>query len=35
MPDIFVPLDTTYDSKYYQELRRNAVIRDFTLSFYG
>ncbi|CAN5388643.1 S41 family peptidase [soil metagenome] len=33
MPDVFVPLDTSNSSKYYDELRRNGIINDFTLSY--
>lgn len=33
MPDVFVPLDTSMSSKYYDELRRMGVINDFTLSY--
>jgi len=33
MPDIFVPLDTSMSSKYYDELRRNGLLNDFTLTF--
>jgi carboxyl-terminal processing protease len=33
MPDIFVPLDTTMNSKYYDELRRNVIIVDYSLSY--
>ncbi len=33
MPDIFVPLDTSMSSKYYDELRRAGVLNDFTLSY--
>jgi carboxyl-terminal processing protease len=33
MPDIFVPLDTSMSSKYYDDLRRNGIINDFTLNY--
>ena len=33
MPDVFVPLDTSMSSKYYDELRRNGVISDFALNY--
>jgi carboxyl-terminal processing protease len=33
MPDLFVPLDTSMGSKYYDELRRNGILNDFTLSY--
>lgn len=33
MPDVFVPLDTSMSSKYYDELRRNGVLNDFALSY--
>lgn len=33
MPDIFVPLDTTFNSKYYTNLFRKGVINRFTLSY--
>lgn len=33
MPDVFVPLDTSFSSKYYDELRRNGVMNDFTLTY--
>lgn len=33
MPDVFVPLDTTMLSDYYQEVRRNGIIPDFALSY--
>jgi carboxyl-terminal processing protease len=33
MPDVFVPLDTSMSSKYYDELRRNGTINDFTLNY--
>lgn len=33
MPDLFVPLDTSMSSKYYDELRRNGVLNDFSLSY--
>ncbi len=33
MPDIFVPLDTTYNSKFYTDLIRKSTLNDFTLSY--
>lgn len=33
MPDVFVPLDTSMSSKYYEELRRKNVLGEFTLSY--
>jgi len=33
MPDIFVALDTSMSSKYYDELRRNGLLNDFTLTY--
>jgi carboxyl-terminal processing protease len=33
MPDIFVPLDTSWNSKYQQELVRKSVMLDFALSY--
>ena len=33
MPDVFVALDTTMSSKYYDDLRRNGIINDFTLNY--
>jgi len=33
MPDIFVPLDTSMGSKYYDEIRRNGILNDFSLSY--
>lgn len=33
MPDIFVGLDTSMSSKYYDDLRRNGIINDFTLNY--
>jgi carboxyl-terminal processing protease len=33
MPDVFVPLDTTYSSKYQSELIRKSVIFDFALNY--
>lgn len=35
MPDHFVPLDTTYDSQYLNELIYNNAIREFTLEYYN
>lgn len=33
MPDVFVPLDTSMSSRYYDELRRNGILNDFTLTY--
>jgi carboxyl-terminal processing protease len=33
MPDVFVPLDTSYSSKYQSELIRKSVMLDFALSY--
>lgn len=33
MPDIFVALDTSMNSKYYEELRRKNVLGEFSLSY--
>lgn len=33
MPDVFVPLDTTMNSKYYSDLLRKAVLNTFTLTY--
>ncbi len=33
MPDVFVPLDTTAYSKFYEQLQRKAVVRDFSYHF--
>lgn len=33
MPDVFVPLDTTMLSDYYQDIRRNGIMPDFALSY--
>ncbi len=33
MPDVFVPLDTTFYSKYYESLQRKAAIRNFSFLF--
>ena len=33
MPDVFVPLDTTFSSKFYGELLRKNVLGDFTLTY--
>jgi len=33
MPDLFVPLDTSLTSKYYDEIRRNGILNDFTLMY--
>ncbi len=34
MPDYFVPLDTTYNSQYYNDLLGNNVIREFSLNYF-
>lgn len=33
MPDVFVPLDTTFNSKYYTDLVRKSVLSDFALTY--
>ncbi len=33
MPDVFVGLDTSMGSKYYDELRRNGILNEFTLNY--
>jgi carboxyl-terminal processing protease len=33
MPDIFIPLDTTMNSKYFTDLARKGVMNQFTLTF--
>ncbi len=33
MPDVFVPLDTTFYSKYYEKLQRKMLVRDFAFIF--
>ncbi len=33
MPDIFVPLDTTAYSKYFDKVQRKALVRDFSYDF--
>lgn len=33
MPDVFVPLDTMLSSGYYDELRRNGILNDYTLTY--
>ena len=33
MPDIFIPLDTTYSSKYLSDLQRKSVLFEFALSY--
>lgn len=33
MPDVFVGLDTSMSSKYYDELRRNGTLNEFTLNY--
>jgi len=33
MPDIFIPLDSTWISDYYTELRRKGVLNQFTVQY--
>ena len=33
MPDIFIPLDTTMNSKYFTDLARKGIMNQFTLSY--
>ncbi len=33
MPDVFVPLDTTMNSKYYDEIRRKGILADFSFNY--
>lgn len=33
MPDIFVPLDTTWNSKYYSKISRKGIFNKFTLDY--
>jgi carboxyl-terminal processing protease len=33
MPDIFIPMDTTASSKYYNDLWRKGVFNDFTMDY--
>ncbi len=33
MPDVFIPLDTSMSSKYYDNLRRESVLNDFTYAY--
>ena len=33
MPDFFVPIDTTYNSRYYSRLLNRGIINFFTLSY--
>ena len=33
MPDVFVPLDTAFNSKYYTDLVRKSVLSDFALTY--
>ncbi|MBC8109547.1 MAG: S41 family peptidase [Verrucomicrobia bacterium] len=35
MPDYFVPLDTTFSTKYYGELWSNNVIREFVFNYFS
>ena len=34
MPDYFIPLDTSWDSRYYYKLRNNNVVREYALNFF-
>lgn len=34
MPDYFIPLDTSEDSRYYIRLRNNNALREFSLNYY-
>ncbi|MBK7681585.1 MAG: S41 family peptidase [Bacteroidia bacterium] len=33
MPDIFVALDTSLSSRYYDDIRRNGIMNDYTLTY--
>ncbi len=33
MPDVFVPLDTTFNSKFYSDLVRKSVLSDYALTY--
>ena len=33
MPDVFIPLDTTFASKYYTEIFRKGLLNDFVLQY--
>ncbi len=34
MPDYFIPLDTSWDSRYYVKLRNSNVVREFSLNYF-
>ncbi len=34
MPDYFIPLDTTWNSRYYVKLRNGNVVREFSLNYF-
>lgn len=34
MPDYFIPLDTSWDSRYYYKLRNNNVVREYALNYF-
>lgn len=34
MPDYFIPMDTTWGSKYYMKLRNTNVIREYTMNYF-
>lgn len=34
MPDYFVPLDTSWDSRYYLRMRNNNVVREYALTYF-
>lgn len=34
MPDYFIPMDTSWGSKYYMKLRNTNVIREYTLNYF-
>lgn len=34
MPDYFVPLDTSWDSRYYIKMRNNNVVREYALNYF-
>jgi carboxyl-terminal processing protease len=34
MPDYFIPLDTSEDSRYYIQLRNNNALREYSLNYY-
>ena len=33
MPDVFIPLDTSMNSKYYDDLRRKGILADFAFNY--